>query len=91
MERGQLRVNARRGVARVSRQLRLERPPPIDDAGETTGQHGEHSADTREEKHGRHGELDRVGDRRNAGGLLHGQAQAHGLSAARASSSDPAK
>jgi len=70
-------LNARRGVARVCRQLCLERSATIDDAGETTGQHRQHGADTREEKHRRHGELDRMGDRRNAGGLLQGQAQVH--------------
>src|SRR5213080_2006474 len=75
-ERCELDLKLRRPVRRPGGQLRLERSAAIDDAGETIGQHRQHGADAREEKHGRHGELNRMGDRRDAGGLLHEGAQA---------------
>ena len=77
-ERCELGVQVRRSVRRGCGQLRLESSAAIDDAGETIGQHRQHGADTGEEKYRRHGELDGMGDRGDAGGLLHDQTRAHG-------------
>jgi hypothetical protein len=43
----------------------------IDDPRHAVGHHREHRADAREQEYRRHGQLDRVSDRRNRGVLFH--------------------